>query len=293
MVKVLIENVTKVFPPKVYALRDVTLEVKPCEFIVILGPSGSGKTTLLRCIAGLDSPTKGRIVIGDKVVFDSEAKVFVHPKDRNVGMVFQNWALYPHMKVYDNIAYPLKIRKLPKHEIDRKVREVAKALEIDHLLDRYPRQLSGGQQQRVALARALVKEPDVLLLDEPFSNLDARIRVSAREFVKRVQRELKITAIFVTHDQADAYALADRIAVIKDGVLQQVADPQTLLDKPANLFVASFIGEPPINIMERRLVEKNGKLLVETNGPVLELPSDLAEAVKSHAGGESVRGSEA
>ncbi len=290
MVKVIVDDVTKIFPPRTIALRDVNLEIKDGEFMVILGPSGSGKTTLLRIIAGLEVPTKGRVMLGNRVVADGERRVFIPPKDRNVGMVFQNWALYPHMKVFDNIAYPLKLKKLPKNEIIKKVKEVAEALGIGHLLDRYPRQLSGGQQQRVALARALVKEPDVLLLDEPFSNLDARIRVSAREFVRAIQRKLKITAIFVTHDQADAYALADRIAIIKDGLLQQVATPVEIYEKPKNLFVAHFIGEPPINLIKGVIEFREGKVLFKAGELTAELPRSYAEPLRGYEGKEVIMG---
>ncbi len=290
MTKIDVEHVTKIFWPNVKALDDVTLNVKSGEFMVLLGPSGSGKTTLLRIIAGLEVPTKGVVRIGERVVADTENKVFVPAKDRNVGMVFQNWALYPHMKVFDNIAYPLKLRGLPRREIERRVKEVAKALGIENLLDRYPRQLSGGQQQRVALARALVKQPSVLLLDEPFSNLDARIRVSAREFVKRIQREYKITAILVTHDQADAYALADRIAVIKDGRLQQVGTPLDIYEKPANLFVAKFVGEPPINLIKGEVVDVGGKLYFVAGGLKVPIPDEMVEALRGYVGKEVILG---
>ncbi|ABL88463.1 carbohydrate ABC transporter ATP-binding protein, CUT1 family [Pyrobaculum islandicum DSM 4184] len=250
MVSVIVQNLWKIYPPNVHALRDVNVEVKDGEFLVMLGPSGSGKTTFIRCIAGLETPTKGRIFFGDRLIVDIERGVNTPPAKRSVGMVFQNWALYPHMKVFDNIAFPLKIKKVPKHEIEKKVREIAEALDIADLLDRYPRQLSGGQQQRVAIARALVKEPQILLLDEPFSNLDARLRISAREFVKSLQRKLKITTILVTHDQHDAYALADRIMIINNGVIQQVGTTEEILNSPANTFVAQFFGDPPINLVE-------------------------------------------
>ena len=250
MVLVVLENITKIFPPNVVALDNISLKIESSEFFVTLGPSGSGKTTLLRIIAGLEKPTKGRVIIGDKVVVDAEKKVFVEPGERNIGMVFQNWALYPHMTVYDNIAFPLRIKKLPKNEIDKRVKEVAEALGIRELLNRKPSQISGGQQQRVAVARALVKQPDVLLLDEPFSNLDARIRVTAREFVREIQKTLGITTILVTHDQADAFAVGDRIMVLKDGKIQQVGTARQLYDEPVNLFVANFIGNPPMNIIK-------------------------------------------
>ncbi|ABP49920.1 MULTISPECIES: glucose ABC transporter ATP-binding protein GlcV [Pyrobaculum] len=250
MVAVTVEKLEKVFPPNVYALKDVNVSIKDGEFLVVLGPSGSGKTTFIRCIAGLETPTRGRILFGDVPVVDVEKGINVPPARRNVGMVFQNWALYPHMKVFDNIAFPLKIKKVPKEEIKKRVKEVAEALGISELLDRYPRQLSGGQQQRVAIARALVKEPQVLLMDEPFSNLDARLRISAREFVKSLQRKLKVTTILVTHDQHDAYALADRLMIINNGVVQQIGTADEILNNPANVFVAQFFGDPPINILE-------------------------------------------
>jgi len=260
VVEVVIENLTKIFPPNVVALRDIDLEIKPREFFVILGPSGSGKTTLLRIIAGLEVPTEGRVLIGDKVVVDASKGIYVEPKDRNVGMVFQNWALYPHMTAYENIAFPLRIKKLPRNEIDRRVKEVAEALGISDLLHRKPAHMSGGQQQRVAVARALVKQPDVLLLDEPFSNLDARIRVTAREFVRELQKRLNITTILVTHDQADAFAVGERIMLLESGMTQQVGPPEELYGSPVNVFVASFIGDPPMNLFQLR-----------ANHPMIEL----------------------
>ncbi len=249
-VGITLDNVSKVFPPNVVALSNVSLEIRPKEFFVILGPSGSGKTTLLRIIAGLEVPTRGRIVIGDEVVVDVDKGVFVEPRDRNIGMVFQNWALYPHMTAYENIAFPLRVQKLPKDEIDKRVKEVAEALEISDLLYRKPAHMSGGQQQRVAVARALVKRPKVLLLDEPFSNLDARIRITAREFVREIQKNLGITTILVTHDQADAFAVGDRIVVLRNGVIQQVGSPEDLYKEPTNVFVANFIGDPPMNLLK-------------------------------------------
>lgn len=272
MVSVVVQNLEKFFPPNVYALRDVNVEIRDGEFLVVLGPSGSGKTTFIRCIAGLETPTRGRILFGDFTVVDVEKGINVSPAKRNVGMVFQNWALYPHMKVFDNIAFPLKIKKLPKDEIRRRVKEVADALGIGDLLDRYPRQLSGGQQQRVAIARALVKEPQVLLMDEPFSNLDARLRISAREFVKSLQRKMRITTILVTHDQHDAYALADRLMIINNGVVQQIGTTDEILNSPSNLFVAQFFGDPPINVLEG-----------EGRGDVIDL-GDLKIPVRSPLG---------
>ncbi len=261
-VEVVVENLSKVFPPNVKALDNVSFRIKPKEFFVILGPSGSGKTTLLRIIAGLEVPTKGKVIIGDRVVVDAEKGVYIEPKDRNIGMVFQNWALYPHMTAYENIAFPLRIKRLPKDEIDRRVKEVAEALGIRDLLNRKPAHMSGGQQQRVALARALAKQPDVLLLDEPFSNLDARIRVTAREFVREIQKKLGITTILVTHDQADAFAVGDRIMVLRSGVIQQLGKPKELYDEPRNLFVANFIGDPPMNIIK---VDLGNKIVQKLN----------------------------
>ncbi|HWQ17795.1 MAG TPA: ABC transporter ATP-binding protein [Sulfolobales archaeon] len=249
-VSVSIENITKIFQRGVVALDNVSMEIEDKEFLVILGPSGSGKTTLLRIIAGLEKPTKGRIKIGDNIVVDASRNIFIPPQKRDIAMVFQNWALYPNMKVFDNIAFPLQIKGLNKEEIRKRVRYVAEILGIDQLLDRYPRQLSGGQQQRVALARALVKEPKVLLLDEPFSNLDARVRITARSFVKKIQREIGITTILVTHDQADAFAVGDKIAVLNQGKVIQFGKPSELYESPANIFVADFVGEPPTSLIK-------------------------------------------
>lgn len=255
MISVSVENLTKIFPPKVVALDNVSLKVKEGEFAVILGPSGSGKTTLLRIIAGLEKPTKGRVLIGDTIVADSDRGINVPPQKRDIGMVFQTWALYPNMKAFDNIAFPLEIKGLPKEELKKRVIEVAKYLEIEDLLDRYPKQMSGGQQQRVALARALVKNPKVLLLDEPFSNLDARVRVTAREFVKKIQKDLGLTTILVTHDQADAFAVGDKIIVLDKGRIQQVGDPSDLYSRPENIFIAGFIGDPPMVFNEFKIRE--------------------------------------
>ncbi len=263
------------------ALDHVELEVKSGEFMVVMGPSGHGKTTLLRVVAGLEEPTDGEVWIGDMLAASPRKGIFVPPKDRNIGMVFQNWALYPHMKVFDNIAFPLKIKKLPKAEIEKKVREIAEVLGIAETLDRYPRQLSGGQQQRVAIARALVKEPHVLLMDEPFSNLDARIRVTARAFVKDIQRKLGITTILVTHDPADALTLADRIAVLRRGVIQQIGLPNEIYDKPTNVFVANFIGD--INLFDGSIVGKGSEVYFDGGDVKIQLPPNTGLQ-----GGESV-----
>ena len=247
MVEVRLEGVTKVFRGGVVGVEDINLTINRGEFMALLGPSGSGKSTTLYLIAGIYKPTRGRIL------FDGEDVTNKPPKDRNIGLVFQNWALYPHMKVYENIAFPLRLKKLPEEEIRKKVREVAEMLRIGHLLDRLPWQLSGGQQQRVAIARALVKEPRVLLLDEPLSNLDAVLRISVRAELKRLQRRLGITTIYVTHDQAEALAMADRIALINEGRLVQVGTPDEVYTRPATVFVGGFLGNPPMNFVDAEI----------------------------------------
>jgi ABC-type Fe3+/spermidine/putrescine transport system ATPase subunit len=244
VVSVRVEDVWMVFG-KVTALRGVSLEVKEGEMVTLLGPSGCGKTTLLRVISGLYKPTKGR------VFFDSEDVTEKNPWERNVGLVFQDYALWPHMTVFDNIAYGLKLRKVPASEIRERVRRVAELLRIEDLLDRYPHQLSGGQQQRVALARAIVINPSVLLLDEPLSNLDAKIRINVRTEIRKLQKELKITAIYVTHDQEEALVISDRIAVMNQGVIEQVGTPLEVYYNPRTLFVADFVGQ--VNIVKGRV----------------------------------------
>ncbi len=234
----------------VKAVNGVDLSIQQGEFVVILGPSGCGKTTLMRMVAGLERPTEGEVIIGNRNVTP------LPPRAREIAMVFQSYALYPHMTVFNNIAFPLKARKTPKMEIEEKVKWAASILGIQRLLDRKPRQLSGGERQRVALARALVKEPAVMLLDEPLSNLDAKLRVSARDELQRFQRNLGITTIFVTHDQIEAMGLGDRIAVMNAGRVRQVGAPQEIYDDPADTFVATFLGSPPMNLLER-----NGHLL--------------------------------
>jgi sn-glycerol 3-phosphate transport system ATP-binding protein len=246
MAEVVFDAVSKVFPGGTVALSDLSLEVADGEFMILVGPSGCGKTTALRCVAGLERPTSGRILIGDRVVND------VSPRDRDIAMVFQNYALYPHMNVYKNLAFGLKQRKTPKAEIDRRVREVSRMLGLEELLKRRPAQLSGGQRQRVAMGRALVREPKAFLLDEPLSNLDAKLRVQMRAELKRVHARLRITTIYVTHDQVEAMTLGDRIAVLSAGKLQQLGAPQEVYDRPANLFVAGFIGSPPMNLLRGR-----------------------------------------
>ncbi|WP_048152214.1 ABC transporter ATP-binding protein [Palaeococcus ferrophilus] len=254
MAGVRLENVWKIFG-EFEAVKDMNLEVKDGEFMILLGPSGCGKTTTLRMIAGLEEPTKGKIYVGDKLVADPENGLFIPPKDRDIAMVFQSYALYPHMTVYDNIAFPLKLRKVPKQEIDQRVREVAEMLGLSELLNRKPRELSGGQRQRVALGRAIVRRPKVFLMDEPLSNLDAKLRVKMRAELKKLQKQLGVTTIYVTHDQVEAMTMGDRVAVINQGVLQQVGSPDEVYSKPANTFVGGFIGSPPMNFMDATVTE--------------------------------------
>ena len=284
MSKVRVVNLVKRFD-KTVAVDGITLNVGDGEFVVLLGPSGCGKTTTLRCIAGLETPDEGEIYIDDRVVND------LPPKDRDVAMVFQNYALYPHMKVYDNLAFPLKMRKYPKREIDKKVREVAKLLNIEELLDRKPRQLSGGQQQRVALGRALVRTPKVFLMDEPLSNLDAKLRVYMRAELKKLQKDLGITTLYVTHDQAEAMAMADKIAIMNKGKLLQFDAPNVVYEKPANLFVGGFVGSPPMNFIKASIVERDGKIALDAGFFTYTLSPDLGEIVRKQVtGSEAVIG---
>ncbi|NJE45975.1 ABC transporter ATP-binding protein [Thermococcus sp. GR7] len=262
------------------AVKDLNLEIKHGEFMILLGPSGCGKTTTLRMIAGLEEPTKGQIYIGDKLVADPEKGILAPPKDRDIAMVFQSYALYPHMTVYDNIAFPLKLRKVPKQEIDRHVREVAEMLGLTELLKRKPRELSGGQRQRVALGRAIVRKPQVFLMDEPLSNLDAKLRVKMRAELKRLQRQLGVTTIYVTHDQVEAMTMGDRIAVINQGVLQQIGTPDEVYDRPANTFVGSFIGSPPMNFIDASIVEDERGVWADFGEFRLKLLDDQGEVLR-------------
>ncbi len=230
-------------------LNDLNFSIEDGEFIVVLGPSGCGKTTLLRIIAGLERPTSGSIL------FDGEDVTYLPPAKRDIGMVFQNYALYPHMSVYENLAFPLRLKKVPKGEIDRRVKEIAKVLKIDRHLHKKPRQLSGGQRQRVALGRALIKRPSLFLFDEPLSNLDANLRTEMRAEIGRLHREFKTTSIYVTHDQVEAMSLADRILILNAGKIEQFADPLTVYNEPASAFVASFVGSPPMNLIEGEVEE--------------------------------------
>lgn len=268
---------------RVVAVDNLDLEVQDGEFISLLGPSGCGKSTTLLLIAGIYRPTRGEIYFDDVLMND------VPPRDRCVGLVFQSYALYPHMTVYENIAFPLRLAKRPRAEIDQKVRQVTELLQISDLLDRLPRQLSGGQQQRVALCRALVKEPEVLLLDEPLSNLDARLRIEARAEIKRLQQEVGITTILVTHDQVEAMTMAERIAVLHQGRLQQYGPPEELYDRPRNLYVASFIGDPPMNLIKVQYIEHERPIFV-TQGFTFDIPSNLIPILKSAGEREFILG---
>src|SRR6266496_856126 len=252
-----LEDVGKVYPDGTRAVNDMNLEIQDGEFMVLVGPSGCGKTTALRMVAGLEDITEGVVRIGDRVVNGLPAR------DRDIAMVFQNYALYPHMSVYDNMAFGLKLRKVPKEEIDRRVQEAARILGLEEFLRRRPRALSGGQRQRVAMGRAIVREPQAFLMDEPLSNLDAKLRVQMRSEIAKIQRDLKTTTIYVTHDQVEAMTMGDRVAVIRKGVLQQVEPPQVLYDRPLNLFVAGFIGSPAMNMVEGKLSRTDGRLFAE------------------------------
>jgi len=272
MAGVTFEGITKRYGD-VVAVDDLTLEIADREFLVLLGPSGCGKSTALRIVAGLEEPTSGTVSIGDEIVNDLE------PKERDVAMVFQSYALYPHMTVYKNIEFPLKSRKVPTEERADLVRSAAATLGLDELLDRKPAQLSGGQRQRVALARAIVRRPQAFLMDEPLSNLDAKLRVQTRAEIIELQRRLQATVIYVTHDQVEAMTMGDRIAVLADGALQQVGPPQEVYARPANLFVAGFIGTPPMNIVPAALVTADGGPAVALAGVQIALPAPLAAAV--------------
>jgi multiple sugar transport system ATP-binding protein len=265
MAEISFDRVTKVYPDGTEAVSSVDLEIEDGALMVLVGPSGCGKTTLLRMVAGLEEITEGEIRIGDRVIND------VEPKNRDLAMVFQNYALYPHMTCYDNIAFGLKLRRMPKREVDRRVRETAHALGLDDQLKKKPRSLSGGQRQRVAMGRAIVREPKAFLMDEPLSNLDAKLRVEMRTEISRIQQDLETTMIYVTHDQTEAMTMGDKVAVMRRGLLQQVAEPQELYDSPANLFVAGFIGSPAMNMVQATLVGENGTTRVEFGGLRLDL----------------------
>ena len=275
MASLSLKNISKVYPNGFVAVKDFNLEIKDKEFIIFVGPSGCGKSTTLRMIAGLEEISSGELYIGDKLVND------VEPKDRDIAMVFQNYALYPHMTVYDNMAFGLKLRKVPKAEIERLVKEAAKILDLEHLLDRKPKALSGGQRQRVAMGRAIVRDPKVFLMDEPLSNLDAKLRVQMRVEIAKIHKRLGATIIYVTHDQTEAMTLGTRIVVMKDGVVQQVDSPKNLYDNPVNLFVAGFMGSPQMNFIDAE-VERDGedvKLHIGQARQYITVPADQARAL--------------
>ena len=269
MARVTLDGVTKVFRDGTIAVSALDLEVADRELLVLVGPSGCGKTTALRMVAGLEDVTDGTIAIGDRIVND------LSPGERDVAMVFQNYALYPHMTVYQNIALSLRIRKLPREEMNRRVREAARILRLEDLLQRRPRELSGGQRQRVAMGRAIVREPQAFLMDEPLSNLDAKLRVQMRAEILQIQKNLGVTTIYVTHDQTEAMTLGDEVAVLKRGVLQQVAPPQELYQRPTNLFVAGFIGSPAMNLVEATVTTSDGRTWVAFGSHRLEVPPEL------------------
>ncbi len=266
------------------AVTDLNIEVQDKEFLVFVGPSGCGKSTSLRMLAGLEEISDGEILIGDRVVNN------VAPKDRDVAMVFQSYALYPHMTVYDNMAFGLRLRKTPKQIIDQRVREAAKSLGIEQLLDRRPRQLSGGQRQRVAVGRAVVREPQVFLLDEPLSNLDAKLRVEARSFISKLHQRLGTTFIYVTHDQVEAMTMGTRICVLSAGELQQIDSPYNLYHNPRNLFVAGFIGSPSMNFFDATLKQGDNNLVIETAGFQIQVPAARAEPYKASVGKRVILG---
>lgn len=276
MAKVVFEHVYKRFGGGVVAVNDANLEIKDKEFIVFVGPSGCGKTTSLRMVAGLEEISEGNIYIGDTLVNN------VAPKDRDIAMVFQNYALYPHMDVYNNMAFGLKLRKFPKAEIDRRVKETANILGIEKLLDRKPKALSGGQRQRVALGRAIIREPKVFLMDEPLSNLDAKLRVQTRAEISKLHNRLQTTIIYVTHDQVEAMTMGDRIVVMKDGLIQQVGAPLDIYDNPVNVFVAGFIGTPPMNFMDAVVKEENGKLFADMGVFKVKIPEGKFKNIRHY-----------
>ena len=286
MASVSLKHIYKKYPGGVTAVSDFNLEIKDKEFLVLVGPSGCGKSTTLRMIAGLEEITEGELRIGDRLVND------VAPKDRKIAMVFQNYALYPHMSVFENMAFGLKLSKVPKDVIKKKVEEAARILDITHLLDRKPKALSGGQKQRVALGRAIVRDPQVFLLDEPLSNLDAKLRATMRTELTKIHNRVGTTFIYVTHDQVEAMTMATRIVVMKDGLIQQVDAPQKLYDEPVNMFVAGFIGSPQMNFMDGQLVEEDGKVYFVYEGNKLLMPEDKANnpALREYIGKDVVAG---
>jgi multiple sugar transport system ATP-binding protein len=287
MAEIVLDRVTKRYPGDTLAVRDLDLDIDDGEFMVFVGPSGCGKTTALRMIAGLEAITEGEIRIGERVVND------VAPKDRDIAMVFQNYALYPHMTVYDNMAFGLKLAKTDKGEMDKRVKEAARILGLEEFLSRKPRALSGGQRQRVAMGRAIVRNPQAFLMDEPLSNLDAKLRVQMRAEIARIQDDLSVTTVYVTHDQVEAMTMGDRVAVIRKGELQQVGSPTTLFGHPNNLFVAGFIGSPSMNIVASKLEQTNGSMKVNIGGQGITLDDEVSERrpdLKGYVGKEIILG---
>jgi multiple sugar transport system ATP-binding protein len=283
MAEVVLKDVTKVFQGNVVAVDKASIEVQDREFVVLVGPSGCGKSTFLRMIAGLEDATSGEIYIDGRLVND------VAPKDRDIAMVFQNYALYPHMSVFENMAFGLKLRKYPKEEIKQRVHEAAQILGIEALLERKPKALSGGQRQRVAVGRAIVRKPKVFLFDEPLSNLDAKLRVQMRTEISKLHSRLQATMVYVTHDQIEAMTMGDRIVVLKDGIIQQVADPMTLYDSPVNRFVAGFIGSPSMNFIGGKIISDDGLYLDEGTFKA-KVPAHAEATLEGHVGKEIVFG---
>ncbi|AZI56870.1 sn-glycerol-3-phosphate ABC transporter ATP-binding protein UgpC [Nakamurella antarctica] len=287
MAPVTLDRINKVYENGFHAVQDLSIDIADGEFIVLVGPSGCGKSTALRMVAGLEDISSGTLSIGDKVVNS------LTPKDRDIAMVFQSYALYPHMTVGDNIGYGLKIRKMEKAEIQRRVKKAADMLELTPLLDRKPKQLSGGQRQRVAMGRAIVREPQVFLMDEPLSNLDAKLRVQMRAEIGRIQQDLNVTTLYVTHDQIEAMTMGDRVVVLKSGLLMQVGAPQHLYDNPANVFVAGFIGSPPMNMGMGRIGRNGDNYTLQMGSATLTLAPELIAAkpaLKNHVGNEVIVG---
>jgi multiple sugar transport system ATP-binding protein len=284
MAQVSLRNVTKIYSGNIVAVKDFNLGIENAEFAVIVGPSGCGKSTTLRLIAGLEEITKGEIYIGDKLVND------VPPKDRNIAMVFQNYALYPHMTAYENMAFGLRLRKYSKSEIDKRVKEAADILGIKHLLNRRPKELSGGERQRVAVGRAIVRKPIVFLFDEPLSNLDAKLRVQMRTELNKLHKKLQTTMIYVTHDQSEAMTMGDKIVVMKDGVIQQVADPHALYNNPANKFVAGFIGTPPMNFIKGKIIKEDSKFYFDEGSFQVKLVENMYPKMQEYLGEEITLG---
>jgi multiple sugar transport system ATP-binding protein len=284
MARILLENVTKIYEKKVTAVTNFSLDIADGEFMVIVGPSGCGKTTTLRMIAGLDEPTSGNIYINDDVVNN------IPPRDRDVAMVFQNYALYPHMTAYQNMAFALKMRNVPRAEIKKRIKEATGLLAIEHLLHRKPRALSGGQRQRVALGRAIVRNPRVFLLDEPLSNLDARMRLTTRAELKSLHQKSKTTTVYVTHDQAEAMSLGDRICVVQNGKIQQTAGPMEVYEKPVNKFVAGFLGTPAMNFFKGNLILKNNTACFEIGNETVSLSKHLKTVLQNYHDKQMVLG---